>query len=135
MKPKILIVDDQKAYLRSLERALRKYYDILTADSIETAKSVISGEVQVAVVDVRLRPEEAKDRGGLEFIKWLYAKFPDVVSIAMSAMDEQGLDEEALSVGAVKFLAKPVRVSELKAILKGAIFGLRNWMNIEIDRY
>lgn len=118
MKARIIILDDQEPYIRALERALRGEYEIVPARSLVEAESASFSGVQIALVDIRLREDKPGNREGLAFIGWLGENHPEVAAIAMSAIDEPGLDEAAMATGAVRFLPKPVRVSELKEILR-----------------
>jgi DNA-binding NtrC family response regulator len=118
MSVKILVVDDQEEYLRSLGRALKGEYEVLTASSMEQGKAVSFEGVQSAIVDIRLVADDTNNRDGLLFIKWLRENHPGVVPIAMSAMEDPALEGQATSAGAAMFLPKPVRVSDLKNLLR-----------------
>ncbi len=118
MKPKLLILDDQPEYLRALERALKSHYDILTASCVEEAQEQCHTNPVAALVDIRLCEAEPDNREGLGFVQWLHECHPDIVSIAISALEERDLAQRAHQAGAAVFLPKPVRVSELQAVLQ-----------------
>ena len=115
-KPVILILDDLSAYVRALERVLRTEYEVRCALSIKEAEGMVEGAF-AALVDIRLKEKETDNRDGLVFIQWLSENYPDTISIAMSALEDPGLDREALTAGARTFLAKPVRISALRELL------------------
>lgn len=115
---KILIVDDQAAYVRSLVRALRPNFDLAAATSSDEAKASELGEIAVALVDIRLSEDQEDNREGLDLIRWLRQTHPHVSVVGMSALDEHELPQDVLEAGAVRFLSKPVTVSELMELLK-----------------
>ena len=117
-RTKLLILDDQLAYVRSLERVLRADYDVFGVTSIAEAEKAALPETFAALVDIRLDEKEPGNRDGLKFIGWLHEQHPAIVPIAMSALEDPDLEGEAVASGAAMFLQKPVRVSELKEILR-----------------
>lgn len=117
MKPKLLILDDQEIYIRALVRALRGDYEIVSALSVAEAQERVADDMAIALVDVRLREDEPANRDGLKFVRWLKGNRPTVPVVAMSAVDDQSLPDEAKTAGAALFLQKPLRMSELKHAL------------------
>lgn len=116
-KPRLLVLDDQGPYVRSLARALRARYDIVAAGTVEEARERAADNIGVALVDVRLAEDDPANREGLVFVRWLRADRPEVPVIAMSALDDPGLPDEAKAAGAAVFLSKPIRLSELERLL------------------
>jgi CheY-like chemotaxis protein len=109
-----LVLDDQLSYTRALSRALRGYCQVLGAGSVADAKHMAEQDVAFALVDICLSEEDAANRGGIEFIRWLHGQHPDIQIIAMSARDDPDIPRQAKEAGADEFLPKPLRVSELK---------------------
>ena len=117
MKKQLLVLDDQESYVRAFARSLRTDYEVIGATTIAEAQKVASPSFQAVLVDVRLSQTNSEDRQGLEFVKWLKRKYPDLLVIAMSALDDPDLPGEATAAGAALFLMKPVRMTDLAKAL------------------
>jgi DNA-binding NtrC family response regulator len=120
-RPRVLIVDDMPDYLRALTMALRTRCDVETAMTVDEAKAICSNashELSLALVDVCLKEADPSDRSGLELVRWLRSTHPELQAIAMSAVPDMSLPEAAESVGAVRFLQKPISVRNLFAIIE-----------------
>jgi DNA-binding NtrC family response regulator len=115
---KILILDDIKEYLQSLENSLGDEYEVLKAENLENAKKAASKEIDIALVDIRLSEDDKHNRDGLIFLEWLKMNHPKIPVIMMSAYQEFDLAVDALNLGASYFLKKPINLVELKGILK-----------------
>lgn len=118
MKPKLLIVDDQVMYGRSLDRALRSDFSIVVASTVQEARQSEDDDLFCALVDIRLDESMPNDRQGLEFVSWLRERKPQIPIVAMSALDEESLEADALKAGATRFLRKPIVISRLKELLQ-----------------
>jgi len=115
---KLLIVDDEIEYLRSLENALKREWDVVTASNLEEAKERAKEGIDLALVDIRLSKEDEENRDGLVFLEWMKMNYPDVPVVMISAYREFDYAVEALNLGAKYFLKKPVNLIELEGVLK-----------------
>jgi len=108
---KILIVDDEAAVLRTLERLLtRAGYKVFTAQTGAQALAMLSQQ-QVAVLlsDFRM-PEMA----GNELLKEVKRLYPKIVGLILSGYADFNVVLEALNSGAAhKFLQKPWQDEQL----------------------
>ncbi len=111
---KILLVDDLPEYLYSLSRALEAEGEVVTASNLEEAKARIDAETAVALVDVRLSEEDPGNRDGIILLAWIRERFPGAKVLLMSAYRDYDAAVDALNLGAVGFLRKPVDIRELK---------------------
>lgn len=118
MTPQILVLDDQVQYGRSLERALRQDYDLVLATTMAEAIEKMSADFSLVLSDIRLDESNPVDRQGLEFIRWVRARDQKLPIVAMSAVDESSLEQDALVAGATKFLRKPIVISQLRTLLQ-----------------
>lgn len=114
MKKKILIVDDVKAYLDSLERAFSYDFDIVKASDLTEAKEKMNNEISLALIDVRLSEDDFTNRDGIIFLKWVKENYPDIPTIIMSAYKDYDAAVEALNLGADYYVKKPISLIELK---------------------
>lgn len=117
MKAKLLILDDQKQYGWSLERALSRDYEVALATSLAEAKQKLAPDICGILADVCLDELSTRDRQGLEFVSWARTQGTNVPIISMSAVEDESLELDALTAGATRFLRKPVVISKLKAVL------------------
>ncbi len=118
MKPKILIIDDDEAYLNSLENVLKDEYEIVKARSLEEAKEKMDKSISLTLIDIRLSQTDMTNRDGLIFLEWQRMNFPDIPAIVMSMYREFELAVDALNLGAKYFLQKPINIPQLKGVLK-----------------
>lgn len=125
MKPVILVLDDQPQYLRSLERALRGQYEMRSMSRLQDAIDAISDEIDLILTDIRLDESIADDRQGLELVRYARAKYPEMPVVAMSALQETDVAQQALAAGATRFLSKPIVISNLKTLLDELMQGTR----------
>jgi two-component system response regulator MprA len=115
---RVLVVDDEPAVRRALERALRlESYDVeLAADGEEALDRLVTSPVDAVVLDV-LMPR----LDGLEVVRRMRQggdKTPVLMLTARDAIDDRvaGLD-----VGADDYLVKPFALRELQARLRALI--------------
>jgi wyosine [tRNA(Phe)-imidazoG37] synthetase (radical SAM superfamily)/ActR/RegA family two-component response regulator len=113
----ILILDDMPDYLRSLERALRRDFNIIVATSIEEAKAKVNGNIHAALIDVRLKQNDKQDTSGLKFLSFLKKSHPEIKTIMMTAYSSMILRNQAVENDADRFIAKPMNISQLKTVL------------------
>jgi DNA-binding NtrC family response regulator len=111
---KILITDDDENVRRSLASffALRDIETAQAATYGEGLASARSGGLDAAMLDVRLA-----DRDGLELLKELRAASPDLPVIMISGHADIRTALEAVRLGALDFLEKPVDQGRLEALI------------------
>jgi two-component system response regulator MprA len=119
----ILLVDDDADFLMQEEIALKASgFNILTADSKSQAEEIIARtRPDLAIVDVMMEDTDA----GFMLCYHIKKKDPTIpVIMVTSVTNETGLDfdaatdEERTWVKADAFLAKPIRIEQLKAELE-----------------
>ncbi len=115
---KILIIDDQILYLKSLELALRKKFDVYTAQSYQDALEKLKNEIDLALIDIRLDEDDDNNIDGLKILEWVKMNKPEIACFVMSAYREFSYAEQALNLGARHFFKKPIDVVSLLAILE-----------------
>ena len=117
---KILIIDDQKMYLMSLEVALKKNYDVKTVTNLQDAIHVIESDmnIEIALIDIRLDENDDSNIDGLKLLEWIKMNRPEISAYIMSAHREFSYAEQALNLGATHFFKKPIDIITLMAILK-----------------
>jgi two-component system, response regulator RegA len=110
----LLIVEDDKSFLQRLARAMESRGFIVT-----TAESIAEGLIRLetaspafAVVDMRLA-----DGNGLEVISALKRRRPDARAIILTGYGNIATAVNAVKMGAVDYLAKPVDADDVVAAL------------------
>ena len=110
----LLIVEDDKSFLQRLARAMEA-----RGFAVSTAESVADGLLQVeksppafAVVDMRLA-----DGNGLDVISAMKKRRPDARAIILTGYGNIATAVNAVKLGAVDYLAKPVDADDVVAAL------------------
>lgn len=117
---RILCVDDERNVLRSLERLfMEEAYEIVTCMSGEEGlRELESGDVfQVVISDYRM-----PGMNGVEFLKQVYARWPETVRIVLSGYAETGSIVDAINHGHIyKFIPKPWNDDDLRVTVSHAL--------------
>ncbi len=110
----LLIVDDDRSFLQRLAKALEQ-----RGFTVTIAESVADGLLQVekstpafAIVDMRLG-----DGNGLDVISVLKRRRPDARGIILTGYGNIATAVNAVKMGAVDYLAKPVDADDVVAAL------------------
>ncbi len=117
-KPRVLVVDDDKAVRESLRRSLEfNGYDVaLARDGAEALASIGSTLPDVVVMDVMMPRLD-----GLEATRALRTAGNDVPILVLTARDAVGDRVEGLDAGADDYLTKPFALEELLARLRALL--------------
>lgn len=113
MKPTVLIVDDEKNTREGLARALKRSYDVHTAESGAAALEILSE----TPVDVMLSDLRMPGMDGMTLMQRALASSPELVCILLTAYGSMETAVEAMRHGATDFLTKPVNLKELELVL------------------
>lgn len=118
MSYKILIVDDEPANLRVLERLFRDYYEVLVANSGADALELLTRhDVAVLITDQRM-PEMT----GIELLKQTVSLRPRMVRIILTGYTDVEAMVEAINCGHVyRYVTKPWNNDELRLTVKRAL--------------
>jgi two-component system response regulator RegA len=110
----LLIVEDDKSFLQRLARAMEsRGFTVTTAESIaEGLTRLETASPAFAVVDMRLA-----DGNGLEVISALKRRRPDARAIILTGYGNIATAVNAVKMGAVDYLAKPVDADDVVAAL------------------
>jgi DNA-binding NtrC family response regulator len=113
-RPSVLVVDDDTRILDSLTRALSgPERSVLTAPGAEVALSTLAQEpADVVLLDLKM-----PGMGGMEMLRILRERMPDIDVIVMTAYDELPTVADAMREGAVEFLVKPLDLHQLRRLL------------------
>ncbi len=114
--PSVLVIDGEAASVEALERILERDFDVKKATSIEEAEAILADEaIQVVLCD-----QPMPGMSGVEFLKIVRERWPDIVRIISGCTDAkdiiQGIDE----AGLYQYVMKPWQPDSLTLTLKNA---------------
>jgi DNA-binding NtrC family response regulator len=117
MAEKVLIVDDDKAFLAILsERMQNRGMEVSTAESAAEALQMLEKESFDAVLLDLMMPE----MGGIEALQVMRKKQPEIQVIFVTGHPSVSKGVEAMKLGAMDFIPKPVDMSDLTEKIKHA---------------
>jgi DNA-binding NtrC family response regulator len=109
----VLIVDDEPAIRESLREWLKDDYQVAIAATGEEAGQLMEKQdFDVLIVDVRL-----PGKNGIEVLREAKAIKPHIKPIVITAYPSVELAVEAMKLGAVDFLIKPVTPDSLEKLI------------------
>ena len=110
----LLIVEDDKSFLQRLARAMEgRGFTVTTAESVADGLTRLeTTSPAFAVVDMRL-----EDGNGLDVISALKRRRPDARAIILTGYGNIATAVNAVKLGAVDYLSKPVDADDVVAAL------------------
>lgn len=116
---KILVVDDEPDNLDLLERVLAPTYRVVRATGGQEALSILAGDPSMAAI---VSDQRMPKMSGTEFLSLTATQYPDVIRILLTAYTDVDDLVEAINSGKVfKYVTKPWRVEELRAVVRQAV--------------
>lgn len=108
----ILLVDDEKLVLRSLEKTLlRAGYEVLTANDCPSGLETFTANlaaIDLAVFDLNMPGFEGlpKPGAGLDLLEKVVQLKPGLPTVILTAYDEVGKAKDAVGIGARAYFVK-----------------------------
>ena len=114
----ILIVDDEKVILNTLERTFRREYNVFSALNGKDALSIMEqNDIDLIIAD-HLMP----DMTGTELLKKTSQKYPNTIRIILSAYPDEEPFMDAVDTGHVhRYLTKPWELEDVKSVVREGI--------------
>jgi DNA-binding NtrC family response regulator len=115
----VLVVDDEAEMTAMLRHYLsREGYEVATAPSAEAALAYLEdNEVDLVLTDLRM----GGSMDGLGLVQEIQATRPETQVILMTAFGGIETAIEAIKAGAYHFVAKPIKLPEVGALLQKAL--------------
>ena len=112
---KVLIVDDEEGIRESLKLILSDHYDLVLTDSGEQAVRLVENDptIGLALLDIKM-PKVS----GLDVLKAMKAKRPDINVIMVTGYKSVETASEASHLGAVGYIIKPFKSDEILNTVK-----------------
>ena len=125
IKSEILIVDDHPIFRRGLAQLINEEQDMGVcgeAEDVDEAKKAIGKlKPDMVIVDISL-----KDRSGMELLRYIMEKYPQLPSLVLSMHDETLYAERVLRAGARGYIMKQEMTGNvtqaIRQVLKGKIY-------------
>lgn len=126
---KILLIDDDESICYGIKRSLSKDFEIFTALSYDEALPFLNNEdIDFVFLDYQLENET-----GIDVIKKLRAVNKDIPVAFLTAHGTSEVLMDAIRLGAVDFLPKPVDSGKLKEIVEKYAGG--RYVDFDSDKY
>ena len=111
---KVLVLDDEKGLCEDIkEFFVYRGYKVFAATSGEQAVSIINKEkLDILVLDIKM---EGID--GLKVLKTAKEKDPKVKAIMVTALRDDDMKRQALSLGASEYVTKPFSYEKIETII------------------
>jgi YesN/AraC family two-component response regulator len=111
----ILVVDDEAIIREVLEKILKKGgFSVTTVGSGSLALNYLkSYRVDLLITDIKM-----PKMSGLELLKEVKLRFPEVAVIVMTAFGDSYAVKDALLTGADEYITKPFKADELSLIIE-----------------
>ncbi|TRZ76152.1 MAG: response regulator [Bacteroidetes bacterium] len=114
-KIKILLMDAEKNSCEEMQEFLqREGFNVLTAHSAAEGKLVLQEmPIDILILDIRL-----PDANGLEVLKENKSRYPKLDVIVISGHGDMDSVIQAMHLGALDFLRKPLRLMDLRSAIE-----------------
>lgn len=117
---RILIVDDEENTRISLGKLLS--HEGYLVDSVGNGQEALdfltSNRVNLVITDINM-----PQMNGLAFLKILNSDYPHINVIMITAYGGVGSYLEAMNLGAMEYINKPIKMDELKLIMQRIFYG------------
>jgi DNA-binding NarL/FixJ family response regulator len=120
---RILVVDDHPGFRRAVASALRLVGDVEVvgeADGgVEGARAAMTSDPDLVLMDLSM-----PDLDGIETMRQIHSRRPDLPVVILTAHADPGVEKEARDAGASGFLAKGTALEDLVVVLHEAADGV-----------
>ena len=135
--PGVLVVDDEVRSQEAIRRTLEEDFAVYCASDAETAQLVMEREMPSGI-HIVLCDQRMPGKSGVEFLKEVRERWPDVVRIILSGYTEsEDIIEGVNQAGIYQYLMKPWQPEQLLLTLKNAASVWRlqqenQWLSLEL---
>lgn len=120
MTYQLLLVDDEVHAIEGVKSDLEMeklgIEQLFTAYNMKQAKAIL----QCEKVDIMLCDIEMPQGSGLELLSWVKEHHPSVITIFLTSHADFKYAKEAIQLGSLDYLLKPVLASELESVINRA---------------
>jgi DNA-binding NarL/FixJ family response regulator len=119
---RVLLVDDHEMVRRGLGVFIQSFDDLDLVGEAVNGKEALDF-LAAASADVILMDIMMPVMDGIETIREIQTRWPEIKILAMTSFEEESLVKDAISSGAIGFLMKNVSIDELAAAIRNAHAG------------
>ena len=116
---RVVLIDDEKVVLNGMTAILKKEKNIALVGTADNGKDgldlILDKRPEIVLTDIRM-----PGLSGLEMIKKAREVLPDTIYIIFSGFNEFRYVKEAIGLGVIDYLEKPITVSDLQKVLEKA---------------
>jgi len=122
-KTPILIVDDEPIVRESIrDWLIDAGYAVKTAQTGEEGLKILENqEIGLVILDVRL-----PGKTGIRVLEEMKGMKPDVKAIVITAYASPQMRDEAMKLGALQYMTKPIAPEELEKVVEKALSAASN---------
>ncbi len=122
MKPRVLIVDDDKAITQQLFWTLCDDYEVVTAHDLQSAvRRVTIYEPAISILDLHLPPVPQTPEVGLRILEYIKGRYPQSKVLVLSSAATGETERACHRGGADEVLRKPFDIERLLASIRRII--------------
>jgi len=120
----IFILDDEKDTCHfAKEFFIKRGFEVYTASSGKAAVNTIKKiKPDIALLDIRLAEKEVT---GLDVLKSIKEKHPACCCVMVTYMDDEEIIKQAMEMGALDYLKKPLMPLEIEKTIKKIVKKIR----------
>lgn len=117
-KPKLMVVDDEEIARTNLQHILEKEgYQVATAtNGVEALEQMNSAGFELVLTDLRML-----ELGGMELLERIKSRHVDTEVVIITGYASVDSALEAVQKGAYHYLSKPLKIDEVRTIVKQAL--------------
>jgi DNA-binding NarL/FixJ family response regulator len=116
---RVLVVDDHPAFRRALTSALRLVKDVEVAGEAGGGMAA-ADQAEALEPDLVLMDLSMPDLNGIEAMRRIHTKQPQIPVVILTAHADAGIEREARAAGASGFLAKGTPLDDIVLVLNDA---------------
>lgn len=116
---RILLIDDDESVARTLSMVIEQEGHNVTwiTDSGSVLEYLSKEKYDLILTDIRMAP-----LSGMELMKIVRDKYPEIKIIVISAYGAESTIKECLSMGCVDYLRKPVTITRIIEAVNKALY-------------
>lgn len=119
MKPRVLIVDDDKAITQQLFWTLCDDYEVMTAHDLQSAmRRITIYEPAVSILDLHLPPVLDTPEVGMRILEYVKERYPQSKVLVLSSEATGEMQRACRRSGADEFLDKPFEIEKLLSTMR-----------------
>ncbi len=117
IKPTILIVDDEEKTRKVLSIGLNDKYKILLAkNGNDAVKLLNNNNIHLLLTDLKM-----PDMSGIDLLKYVQKNHKNIPVVIITAFGSVENAVEAMKMGALDYMLKPVKIDELESLIEKSL--------------